>query len=202
MEASQIHYKGRNQWAVCFWRSGTQSLCHRRGWHTSSPPPLPRAHLVAAPEVGWRFDLVLVVKRSESEGAPSRGMATNSQIGRSLAGRLGGGGIAVRDLPQFTAILPQFFSDASIQKFHFSPEENSFPPFTVARHTVRRCVLICPACHLCGKTLFCFCVPKMSSISGGSDSGNGKSLVKRGKGQGGQKAPCATQILPSTLSAI
>ena len=26
----------------------------------------------------------------------------------------------------FTAILPQFFSDASIQKFHFSPEEKSF----------------------------------------------------------------------------
>jgi hypothetical protein len=35
-----------------------------------------------------------------------------------------GGGIEVRNLPQFTAIFPQFFSDVSIQKFQFSPEEN------------------------------------------------------------------------------
>ena len=72
----------------------------------------------------------------------------------------GGGGIAVRSLPQFTAILPHFFSNASFQKFHSSPEENSCPPFAVTRHTVRVCVLICPACHLCGRTLVCFCVPK------------------------------------------
>ena len=39
--------------------------------------------------------------------------------------------------------LPQFFSDASIQKFRFSPEETSFPPFAVTRHTVRVCVLVC-----------------------------------------------------------
>ena len=35
----------------------------------------------------------------------------------------GGGGIKVRNLPRVTAILPQFFNDASIQKFQFSPEE-------------------------------------------------------------------------------
>ena len=95
--------------------------------------------------------------------------------------------------------LLQFFSDASSQKFHFSPKENSFPPFAVTRHTVHVRVLICLACHLCGRTLFCFCVPKMSSTSGDSDSGNGKRPVKRGKGQGGQKARYATQISPASL---
>ena len=113
-------------------------------------------------------------------------------LGRGCAG--GGRGIAVHNLPHFTAILPQLFSDASIQEFHFSPKENSFPTFAVTRHTVRLCVLICPACHLCGRTLFCFCVPKMSPTPGDSDSGNGKRPVKRGKGQGGQKARYATQI--------
>ena len=110
---------------------------------------------------------------------------------------LGGGVFAVRNLPQFTAILPQFFSDASIQKFYFSPQENSFPPFAVTRHNVRVCVLICPACHLCGRTLVCLCVPKMSSTSGDSDSGNGKRPVKCGKGQRGPKARYATQISPA-----
>ena len=42
------------------------------------------------------------------------------------------GGICGPQFPaiyrNFTAILPQFFSDASIQKFHFSPEENTFLP--------------------------------------------------------------------------
>ena len=77
-----------------------------------------------------------------------------------------GGGNEARNLPQFKAILPHFLSDNSIQKIHFSPEENSFPPFAVTRHTVRVCVLICIACHLCGRTLFCFCVPRMPSTSG------------------------------------
>ena len=123
----------------------------------------------------------------------------------------GGGGIEVRNLPQFTTILPQFFSDASIQKFQFSPEEKSFSLFAVTRHTVRFCVLICPAYHLCGRTLFCFCVPKMSSTSGDSDSGKGKRPVKRGKGQGGQKARgkgqggqkarYATQMTPAAQAA-
>ena len=36
---------------------------------------------------------------------------------------------------QFTAILPQFFSTASIQKFHFSLEEIFLTP-TITRHTV------------------------------------------------------------------
>ena len=108
----------------------------------------------------------------------------------------GWGGIEVRNLPQFTAILPQFFSNASIQKFQFSPEEKSFSPFAVTRHTVCFCVLMCPTCRLCGRTLFCFCVPKMSSTSGDGDCGNGKRPVKRGKRQGGQKGgalcmPCA-----------
>ena len=112
-----------------------------------------------------------------------------------------GGGIEVRNLPQFTPILPQFFSDVSIQKFQFSPEEKSFSLFAVTRHTVRLCVLICPACHLSGRTLFCFCVPKMSSTSGDSDSGKGKRPVKRGKGQGGQKARYATQMTPAARAA-
>ena len=89
-----------------------------------------------------------------------------------------GGGVEVRNLLQFTAILLQFFSDASVQKFQFSPEEQSFSLFAVARHTVRFCVLICPSYHLCGWTLFCFCVPKMSSTFGDSDSGKGKRSVK------------------------
>ena len=93
------------------------------------------------------------------------------------------GGVEVRNLPQFTAVLPQFFSDASIQNFQFSPEEKSFSLFAVTRHTVRFYVLICPTYHLCGRTLFCFCVPKMSFSSWDSDSGKGKRPVKRGKGQ-------------------
>ena len=108
-----------------------------------------------------------------------------------------GGGIEVRNLPQFTAILPQSFSDASIQKFQFSPEEKIFSLFAVTRHTVRFCVLICPAYHLCGRTIFCFCVPKMSSTSGDRNSGKGKRPVKFGKGQGGQKARYATQMTPA-----
>ena len=99
-----------------------------------------------------------------------------------------GGGSAIYRI--FTAILPQFFSDASIQKFHFPPEEK----YTSPSHTVRVCALICPACHLCGRTLFSFCVPKMSSTPGDSDLGNGKRPVKPGKGQSGQKARYATQI--------
>ena len=42
----------------------------------------------------------------------------------------------VRNLPQFTAILPQLFSLASVQKFHFSPEEFFFTPTAITRHTV------------------------------------------------------------------
>ena len=57
--------------------------------------------------------------------------------------RWGGGKIAVRNLPQFTAILPQFFSDAPIQNFHFSPAKISFTRFIVARHTIR-----CMCSHL------------------------------------------------------
>ena len=36
------------------------------------------------------------------------------------------GEIAVRNSPQFNAILPQLFNDASIQKFHF-PLRKNFP---------------------------------------------------------------------------
>ena len=39
----------------------------------------------------------------------------------------------------------------------------------------------------------------MASTSGDSDSGNDKRPVKRGKGQGGQKARYATQISPVTV---
>ena len=53
------------------------------------------------------------------------------------------GGTAVRNLPQFTA----FFSDASIPKFHLSPQENSFPTFAVTRHNVRFSVFVFPKCH-------------------------------------------------------
>ena len=120
----------------------------------------------------------------------------------------GWGAIAVRNLPQFTAILPQFFSDASIQKFHCSQRKTLSLPslslgtlYAVTRHTVRVCVLICPACHLCGRTLFCFCVPKLSSTFGDSDSGNGKRPVKCAKGQGGQKARYATQISLASRAA-
>ena len=51
---------------------------------------------------------------------------------------LGDGGVEVRNLPQFTAILPHFFSYVSIQNFHFSPEEKFFTPFAVTKYTVRR----------------------------------------------------------------
>ena len=45
---------------------------------------------------------------------------------------------------------------------------------------------------------FLFLCSQMSSTSGDSDSGKGKRPVKRGKGQGGQKARYATQM---TLAA-
>ena len=55
--------------------------------------------------------------------------------------------LQVCNLTHFTAILPQFFSDPSIQKFYFiiyfSLEENSFTSFAVTRHTVR-----CVCSHL------------------------------------------------------
>ena len=50
-------------------------------------------------------------------------------------------------------------------------------------------------------TLFFFCVPKMLSTAGDSDSGKGKRPVKRGKGQGGQKARYATQMTPAARAA-
>ena len=137
---------------------------------------------------------VLMASMGSGDGGADPFVASLNMTGKTEPALCWGGGDCG---PQFTAILPQFFSDASIQKFHFSPEEKSFPPFAVTRHTAGVCVLICPACHLCGSTLFCFCVPKMSSTSGDSDSGNGKRPVNRGKGQGGQKARYATQISPA-----
>ena len=54
--------------------------------------------------------------------------------------------------------------------------------------------MICVAGHFS-----VFCAPKMSSISGGSDSGKGKTSAKPGKGQGGGKAQYATQISPAAV---
>ena len=84
-------------------------------------------------------------------------------VGTVRCAHAGGGGIEVRNLPQFTAILPQFFSDASIQ---FSPEEKSFSLFAVTRHTVCFCVLICPggvALHF--GVLLSTCPPWVNRIS-------------------------------------
>ena len=87
-------------------------------------------------------------------------------LGRVKPSAGGGGELRSTISSNLTAILPQFFSDASIQKFHFSLEENSFPTFAVTRHTVRVCVFICPACHLCGRTLSVFVFPKCHPLLG------------------------------------
>ena len=86
--------------------------------------------------------------------------------------------------------LPQFFSDASIQNFHFSPEESSFPTFAVTRHTVRVCVLICRACHLCGRTLSVFVFPKCHPLLGTVIP----AMVKRQWNVAKDRARYATQI--------
>ena len=50
-----------------------------------------------------------------------------------------GGGIAVRNLPHFTAILPQFFFSVMplFKNFIFPLPKNSFTPLADTRHTVR-----------------------------------------------------------------
>ena len=120
--------------------------------------------------------------------------------GHALRLGWGGGGLQstiYRNLLQFYcnfAVMPLF-------KNFFFPLKKilSLPSLSLGTLSLgtRVCVLICPECHLCGRTLFCFCVPKMSSNSGDSDSANGKRPVKRRKVQGGQKARYATQISPA-----
>ena len=73
-------------------------------------------------------------------------------LGDGLLGKGGGGGCT----PQFTAILPPFFSAGSIRNFHFSLQENSFVPFTVTRHTVSVLCRRCFGCGGCTKKLYVF----------------------------------------------
>ena len=76
----------------------------------------------------------------------------------------GGGGLRsaiYRDFPQF---YHNFSVVLLFKNFIFPLRKILSLPVT--GHTVRVRVLICPACHLCGRTLFCFCVPKMSSLLG------------------------------------
>ena len=119
-------------------------------WSLNMPTPSP-THAYRAPHKGR-------IVRGRTGGVRrvhSGDSATEVWTARPAASL--GRGIEVRN-------LPQFFNEASIQNFHFSPRGNFFPslPPPVTRRTVRVRVLICPACHLCGRTLFCFCVPKMS----------------------------------------
>ena len=82
----------------------------------------------------WPYVLRAPLERGEHSVRSVRGYTSPPMsswvvmMGFSKRPLAGGGGFAVRNFPQFTAILPQFFSDASIQKFHFSPEENTFLP--------------------------------------------------------------------------
>ena len=100
--------------------------------------------------------------------------------------------------------LPQFYRNFSVmplfKNFNFPPRKN-LSLSAVTRHTICVCVLICPACHLCGTMLVCFCVPSMVSTFGDGDCGKGKRPVKRDKGQGGQKARYATQMTPAARAA-
>ena len=88
----------------------------------------------------------------------------------------------------FYCNLPQFCCNFSVMlllnKFIFPQRKILSLPWLSLGELYGVCVLICPACHLCGRMRFCFCVPKMSSTSGDSDSGKVKRPVKRGKGQG------------------
>ena len=86
----------------------------------------------------WPYVLRAPLERGEHSVRSVRGYTSPPMsswvvmMGFSKRPLAGGGGICGPQFPaiyrNFTAILPQFFSDASIQKFHFSPEENTFLP--------------------------------------------------------------------------